>query len=226
MNDPITIGRLYGRRAGHKLRAGQAELVESLLPALSIPEGALDSQVLFGDDRPLELEIGFGGGEHLAAQAAMRPGTGFIGCEPFLNGVVSALGHVRADALANVRIHMGDALDVLQRLPDASLDRVYLLHPDPWPKLRHTKRRFMNAGPIALVAAKLKPGGEFRFGTDHPIYVAHAMMVMQAQQKRFAWSIATADDFLTRPDGWPETRYERKARRLGHEVWYFRWRRI
>ncbi len=223
MSDPTTIGRLYGRRAGHKLRAGQAELVEELLPQLAVHDGPLDGKTLFGDNRPLELEIGFGAGEHLAGQAAMRPDSGFIGCEPFLNGVVGALGHIREGGLTNVRLHMGDALDVLARLPDASLDRAYLLHPDPWPKARHAKRRFMNKGPIDLVAAKLKPGGEFRFGTDHPVYVSHAMMVMQAQVDHFRWEVSSAQDFLTRPADWPETRYERKARRLGHEVWYFRY---
>ena len=224
MTDPLIIGRLYGRSAGHKLRAAQQELLDTLLPQVAVPQGPLNSEVLFEDPRPLELEIGFGAGEHLAAQAAMRPATGFIGCEPFLNGVVGALGHIRDGRLGNVRLHMGDALDVLQRLPDARLERVYLLHPDPWPKARHAKRRFMNPGPIDLVAAKLKPGGEFRFGTDHPVYVAHAMMVMAARTD-FEWQVATAADFLTRPADWPETRYERKARRLGHEVWYFRYLR-
>jgi tRNA (guanine-N7-)-methyltransferase len=223
MTDPLSIGRLYGRRQGHKLRQGQAALVDELLPQLEVPEGPLDARVLFGDNRPLELEIGFGAGEHLAGQAAMRPHYGFIGCEPFLNGVVGALGHIRDDGLSNVRLHMGDALDVLQRLPDASLDRAYLLHPDPWPKARHAKRRFMNAGPIGLVHQKLKPGAEFRFGTDHPIYVQHAMMVMRSLRDKFAWQASTPADFLNRPADWPETRYERKARRLGHEVWYFRY---
>ena len=222
MSDPLTIGRLYGRRAGHKLRAGQAALVDAMLPALTVPDGPLDARALFGDARPLELEIGFGSGEHLAVQAAMQPDTGFIGCEPFLNGVVGALTHIEERALINVRLHMGDALDVLSRLPDASLARVYLLHPDPWPKARHAKRRFMNDGPIDLVAAKLIPSGEFRFGTDHPIYVAHAMQVMQ-RHPAFEWQAEAASDFLERPEDWPETRYERKARRLGHEVWYFRY---
>jgi tRNA (guanine-N7-)-methyltransferase len=222
MSDPTTINRLYGRRAGHKLREGQAALVEDLLPRISVPEGSLDARALFGDDRPLEVEIGFGAGEHLAGQAAMRPSTGFIGCEPFLNGVVGALGHVQSGGLDNVRLHMGDALDVLARLPDASLERVYLLHPDPWPKARHAKRRFMNPGPLDRITAKLKPGGEFRFGTDHPIYVRWALMQMD-RRRDFEWQITDAQDFLTRPDDWPETRYERKARRLGHEVWYFRY---
>ena len=226
MTDPATIRRLYGRRQGHKLREGQAALVEEILPRVSVPEGgAIDARTLFGDDRPLEVEIGFGGGEHLAAQAAARPETGFIGCEPFLNGVVSALGHLRDGGHANVRLHMGDALTVLDRLPDASLSRVYLLHPDPWPKARHAKRRMVNPGPLDLIAAKLKPGAEFRLGTDDPIYCRWAMMVMNGRRD-FAWQAEHPADFLTRPADWPETRYERKARRQGHEVWYFRYVRI
>ena len=223
MNDPITIRRLYGRRQGHALRAGQAALVEELLPHIAVPEdGPLTAERLFGDARPLHVEIGFGAGEHLAGQAAAAPGTGFIGCEPFLNGVVGALGHVRDGGLDNVRIHMGDALEVAERLPDASLDRVYLLHPDPWPKARHAKRRMMNHGPLDLIAAKLKPGAEFRLGTDDPTYCRWSMMVMN-QRRDFTWTAATPADFLTRPADWPETRYERKARRQGHEVWYFRY---
>jgi len=223
MTDPTTLGRLYGRRQGHKLRTGQAALVEDLLPRVSLPEaGPLDAPTLFGDACPLHLEIGFGAGEHLAGQALAHPDHGFIGCEPFLNGMVGALNHIDSQGLTNIRLHMGDALDVLARLPDASLERVYLLHPDPWPKARHAKRRMMNPGPLDLIAAKLKPGGEFRFGTDHPIYVRWAMMQMNARCD-FSWTAQSAHDFLTRPDDWPETRYERKARRLGHEVWYFRY---
>ncbi|MEO6217547.1 MAG: tRNA (guanine(46)-N(7))-methyltransferase TrmB [Sphingomonas sp.] len=225
MNDPNTIRRLYGRRQGHKLRLGQAALVEELLPRISVPEtGPLNAHTLFGDDRPLEVEIGFGAGEHLAGQAAARPESGFIGCEPFLNGVVGALNHVRDEKLENVRLHMGDALDVIERLPDASLARVYLLHPDPWRKARHAKRRMVNHGPLDLIAAKLQPGAEFRLGTDDPTYCRWAMMVMNTRTD-FEWLAEHPRDFLTRPDDWPETRYERKARRQGHEVWYFRYLR-
>jgi tRNA (guanine-N7-)-methyltransferase len=226
MNDPSTIRRLYGRSKGHKLRAGQASLVEEMLPGVSVPEtGTIGAAALFGRDCPLELEIGFGGGEHLAAQAAARADTGFIGCEPFLNGVVQALGHLRDAGLSNVRLHMGDALDVIERLPDASLTRVYLLHPDPWPKARHAKRRMVNHGPLDAIAAKLKPGGEFRLGTDDPTYCRWAMMVM-GERTDFRWTAQSARDFLERPADWPETRYERKARRHGHEVWYFRYIRL
>jgi tRNA (guanine-N7-)-methyltransferase len=174
----------------------------------------------------MEFEIGFGAGEHLAYQAALRPRHGFIGCEPFVNGVVGALMHVRDEALTNVRIHMGDAMEVLARFPDASLDKVYLLHPDPWPKARHAKRRMMNPGPLDRIAAKLKPGGEFRFGTDHPIYCRWAMMQMN-RRTDFIWQAKTASDFLIRPDDWPETRYARKARTVfGHDIWYFRYIRV
>ena len=224
MSDPTTIRRLYGRRSGHKLRQGQAALLEELLPAVQIPEGSLSSRALFGDDRPLEFEIGFGSGEHLASHAASRPDRGFVGCEPFLNGVVGALGRIDADKLANVRLHMGDALAVLERLPDASLERLYLLHPDPWPKARHAKRRMINPGPLDLFAAKLKHGGEFRLGTDDPTYCRWSMMVMN-RRRDFEWLAESAKDFRERPHDWPQTRYEAKARRKGHEVWYFRYLR-
>lgn len=226
VNDPTTIRRLYGRRSGHKLRGGQEALLERLLPAVSIPEdGPVTSEILFGDSRPLHFEIGFGSGEHLAFRADLLPDHGFIGAEPFLNGVVGALQHVRDRRLANVRLHMGDALDVLERVPDGALTMVYLLHPDPWPKARHAKRRMVNPGPLDLIAAKLKPGGEFRLGTDDPTYCRWSMMVMNGRGD-FEWLAESAKDFLTRPGGWPETRYEAKARRKGHEVWYFRYRRV
>ncbi len=226
MNDPASIRRLYGRAKGHKLRQGQAQLVEELLPALSVPEtGDVTASSLFGDNRPLHFEIGFGSGEHLAYRADLLPDHGFIGCEPFLNGVVGALMHIRDGHLGNVRLHMGDALDVLERVPDGSLRFLYLLHPDPWPKARHAKRRMMNHGPLDLIAAKLQPGGEFRLGTDDPTYCRWSMMVMN-QRSDFEWLAKEPKDFLVRPGGWPETRYEAKARRKGHEVWYMRYRRL
>ena len=224
--DPTTLKRLYGRQSGHKLRLGQQELVDALLPAISVPEeGEISAERLFGDARPLHFEIGFGSGEHMANRADMLPDHGFIGCEPFLNGVVGALCHVRDQHLPNVRLHMGNALDVLERVPDGTLSFDYLLHPDPWPKARHAKRRMMNKGPVDMIAAKLKPGGEFRFGTDHPIYLRWALMTMRGRTD-FEWLCEAPQDFLTRPGGWPETRYEAKARRKGHEVWYFRYRRV
>lgn len=224
--DPTTLNRLYGRSVGKKLRAGQQELVDHLLPRIAVPgEGPITAERLFGDDRPLHFEIGFGGGEHLAYRADLLPDHGLIGAEPFLNGVASALSHVHEGALGNVRLHHGDALEVLKRVPDGALTMLYLLHPDPWPKARHAKRRMMNDGPLRFFAQKLKQGGEFRFGTDHPVYLRHALMVMQRFGEDFAWVAQGPRDWQQRPSGWPETRYEAKARRKEHEVWYFRYRR-
>jgi tRNA (guanine-N7-)-methyltransferase len=230
MNDPTTIGRLYGRSKGKKLRTHQSALIENLLPQIAVPlDGEVSAVRLFGTNRPLHFEIGIGGGEHIAARADMLPDHGFIGCEPFQNGVAMALAlaedYQGMGPLPNIRLHMGDALDVLRRLPDGALSFVYLLHPDPWPKFRHIKRRMMNDGPVDLIAQKLKPGGEFRFGTDHPVYLRHALMVMARHGHQFEWLAEKPADFLIRPSGWPETRYEAKALRQGHEVWYFRYAR-
>ena len=224
--DPTTLNRLYGRSSGHKLRKGQAELVETLLPAISVPaEGQITALRLFGEDRPLHFEIGFGAGEHLAYRADLLPDHGFIGCEPFLNGVATALGHIRDRRLANIRLHMGDALVVLRRIPDGALAFVYLLHPDPWPKARHAKRRMVNDGPVKLIAEKLKPGGELRIATDHPVYLTHALMVMQRHDEAFEWLAESPKDWLTYPGGWPETRYAAKARREGRMAHQLRYRR-
>ena len=225
--DPTTLNRLYGRSMGHKLRPAQQELIDTLLPQIAVPEdGEITSQRLFGDDRPLHFEIGFGSGEHLAFRADLLPDHGFIGAEPFVNGVATALGHVRDGHLANVRLHMGDALEILRRLPDNSLSFIYLLHPDPWPKARHAKRRMVSDGPLALIAAKLKPGGEFRLATDHPIYLNWSLMIMQRHKADFEWLAETQSDFLMPPSGWIETRYGAKSRREGRAPYYLRFRRF
>lgn len=224
--DPLTLNRLYGRASGHKLRKGQQELVERLLPALEIPPAEpVTAQNLFGEDCPLHFEIGFGSGEHLADRADLLPNHGFIGAEPFLNGVATALGHIRDRNLANVRLWRGDALDVLQRVPDGSLSFLYLLHPDPWPKARHAKRRMINNGPVELFAAKLKRGGEFRLATDDPTYLTWSLMIMQRHRPQFDWLAERAGDFLEPSGGWIETRYGAKSRREGRRPYYLRYRR-
>lgn len=224
--DPLTLNRLYGRSSGHKLRKGQQELVDKLLPALEIPQdGEITSALLFGEDRPLHFEIGFGSGEHLVDRADLLPDHGFIGAEPFLNGVAAALAHIRERHLANVRIWRGDALEVLQRLPDASLSFLYLLHPDPWPKARHAKRRMMNDGPVDLFAAKVRPGGEFRLATDDPVYLTWSLMIMQRHARDFEWRAERPSDFLLPSGGWIETRYGAKSRREGRRPYYLRYRR-
>lgn len=225
--DPLTLNRLYGRSTGHKLRKSQQDLVDRLLPAIDVPaEGEITALRLFGDDRPLHLEIGFGSGEHLADRADMLPEHGFIGAEPFLNGVATALGHIRDKSVANVRLWRGDALDVLRRVSDRALSFVYLLHPDPWPKARHAKRRMVNDGPVDLFAAKLKPDGEFRLATDDPTYLTWALMVMQRHELQFEWLAERPGDFLEPPGGWIETRYGAKSRREGRRPYYLRYRRL
>ncbi len=224
--DPTTINRLYGRSSSHKLRQGQQELIDRLLPELEVPpDGEVGARTLFGDDRPMHFEIGFGSGEHLAYRADLLPDHGFVGCEPFLNGVATALGHVRDGPLRNVRLHMGDALEVLRRVPDESLLMLYLLHPDPWPKARHSKRRMVNDGPVRLFADKLKPGGELRIATDHPVYLEWTLMIMARHAEAFEWLAEKPDDFLHPPSGWIETRYGAKSRREGRRPYYLRYRR-
>jgi tRNA (guanine-N7-)-methyltransferase len=223
--DPTTIGRLYGRQQGHPLRERHAMLVETLLPAIAVPAaGALDALRLFGDARPLCVEIGFGKGEHLAFQAARDPAAGFIGAEPFLNGVAGLLAEIADRGLENVRVWRGDALAVLDRLATASVDTVWLLHPDPWPKVRHAKRRFVNNGPLDAIARVLKPGGRFRLATDHPIYLRHALAIM-ARRDDFIWQAQSPADWQDVPEDWPDTRFAAKARALGNEVWRLDYRR-
>ena len=224
--DPTTLNRLYGRSSGHKLRPAQQALIETLLPQIAVQEeGEISSRRLFGDDRPLHFEIGFGGGEHLADRADVLPDHGFIGCEPFLNGVATALAHIRDKHLANVRIWRGDALEVLRRVPNGALSFLYLLHPDPWPKARHAKRRMVNDGPVDLFAAKVKCGGELRIATDDPTYLTWALMVMQRHEHQFEWLAEKPSDFLDPPGGWIETRYGAKSRREGRRPYYLRYRR-
>ncbi len=225
--DPLTLNRLYGRSSGHKLRKGQEELVEKLLPQIEVAaDGEITSRRLFGNDCPLHFEIGFGSGEHLADRADMLPDHGFIGAEPFLNGIATALAHVRDKHLRNVRLWRGDALEVLQRVPDGALSFLYLLHPDPWPKARHAKRRMVNDGPVDLFASKLKVGGELRLATDDPTYLTWSLMVMQRHVHQFDWLAERPKDFLEPSGGWIETRYGAKSRREGRRPYYLRYRRV
>lgn len=225
--DPLTLKRLYGRSSGHKLRKGQQELVDRLLPALEVgAEGPVTAERLFGESRPLHFEIGFGSGEHLADRADMLPDHGFIGAEPFVNGVATMLGHIRDKHLANIRLWRGDALDLLQRVPDQALSFLYLLHPDPWPKARHAKRRMVNDRPVDMFAAKLRAGGEFRLATDDPTYLAWSLMIMQRHTGEFEWLAERPKDFLEPSGGWIETRYGAKSRREGRRPYYLRYRRL
>lgn len=224
--------RFFGRRKGPALSGRQQGLVQDLLPRISVPvaptpdgaPGSLDPFGLFGKKpRTCWLEIGFGKGEHLAWQAAHNPDVGLIGCEPYLNGVAGLLTYVQEESIDNIRIYGDDARHVLSRLPDASLERVFLLHPDPWPKRRHARRRFVNPPNLDQIARVLEDGGEFRIGTDHPVYREWTAIQMSFREE-FEWLAEQPDDWLSRPDDWPETRYEAKA--LEGKATYFRYRRL
>jgi tRNA (guanine-N7-)-methyltransferase len=205
MSGPHGALRSYGRIKARALKPRQAHLVETLLPALALDLGAPTAE----GAGPLALEIGFGGGEYLVANAAAHPDWRFIGVEPFLNGVGSCLRHIEAQGVRNVRLHMGDARDVIAVLPAASLDRVDILFPDPWPKVRHHKRRLVQPDFVASLAQVVKPGGEVRFATDWANYAASALEAF-VKDPGFAWTAECAADWRTPWPGHVTTRYEQK----------------
>lgn len=209
--------RVYGRRKGHDLTPRRQALVENLLPGLR-PDIGGDGTVdlkgpTAGRDR-LWLEIGFGGGEHLAWQAAANPDVTVIGAEPYLNGVASLLATVEEQGLSNVRIIDDDVRPFLEALPPACLERIFVLFPDPWPKARHHKRRIVNAWSVERFADLLVDGGQLRLGTDIMEY-ARSMMATVWPHPAFEWKARRPGDWKNRPDDWPGTRYEAKARRAG-----------
>jgi tRNA (guanine-N7-)-methyltransferase len=206
--------RSFGRIKSRVLKPTAAARLEGVLPGLEIPEGPLDPAALMpgapaGWRGETWLEIGFGGGEHLAGQAAKRPDVLFLGAEPFMNGVASALAHIEAGGLKNVRLRQGDVRPVIDALPDASLSRIFLMFPDPWPKARHHKRRLVQAETLAAFARVLKPGGAFRFATDWADYADWTLERLDASPA-FRWTAARADDWRIPPADHVTTRYEEK----------------
>jgi tRNA (guanine-N7-)-methyltransferase len=222
--------KTFGRRQGYKLRPHQQQLLDHLLPDLRLlpPEsGALiDTTAIFKRRvKQVWFEIGFGGGEHCAAQLEQNPDIGMIACEPFMNGVASLLTHVDKRNLQDrVRVLDDDARQLLDVLPDNSLDRLFLLFPDPWRKKRHAKRRFIGQENLDLVARVLKSGCEFRVGSDHMPYIDWTLEHM-TQHPDFEWMCEGPQDWRTRPSDWPPTRYEQKAIRQGKPCVYLRFKR-
>lgn len=204
--------RTYGRIKSRPIKPRQAALMESLLPRIRVPDGRVDPRALMPAAKETWLEIGFGGGEHMAAQAAAHPDVLILGAEPFQNGVASALRRLDEQGLSNVRIHDGDVRELLARLPDASLARVFILFPDPWPKARHHKRRLVQADAVAELARVLMPGGKLRFASDWADYVDWALERFAASPD-FQWTASRADDWRRPPADHVTTRYEEK--RLG-----------
>ena len=218
----------FGRRIGHPLRARQAELFSSLLPRLALDLSAPapnDLASLFPTlVEGVRLEVGFGGAEHLIAQAQAHPHTGFIGCEPFVNGMAKALVAIDELGLANIRLHHGDAVELLAWLPPHGLSRVDLLYPDPWPKRRHWKRRFVSDANVPALARVLLTGGEFRFATDWANYAEWTLLRL-LRSRDFSWTANRADDWRKPWLGYSQTRYEAKAVREGRAPTYLIFRR-
>ena len=221
-------GSFFGRRKGHKLRLHQADLIEHLLPRLALDIGKPGPPDLAGLFDPpadaVRLEIGFGGGEHLIAEARAFPDTGFIGCEPYVNGMAKILAQIEAHNIGNIRLFAGDAAELLAWAPPHSLDRIDLIHPDPWPKRRHWKRRFVQDATVAAMARALKPDGEFRFVSDIDAYGAWTLAHL-LRSPDFAWTAERASDWRL---PWPDytmTRYGRKAEREGRQAAYLQFRK-
>lgn len=218
---------LYGRRSGRRLRAGQRRLLETLFPeiqlALPEQEAVLDLARLFGPDkREFWLEVGFGAGEHLIEQSRANPQAGIIGCEPYLTGVVQLLGAIRDAGVDNIRLLRDDARALLGHLPEAGLSRIFVLFPDPWPKTRHHKRRFLARPVFDQLARSLRDGGELRIATDHAGYLEWILEHIRASGQ-FDWKARSPDDWRNRPGGWPETRYGVKAAAAGRACVYLRY---
>ncbi len=224
-------GTLYGRRKGKRLRPGRQALMDELLPRIAIDPAALvtpgfEPRALFA--RPVAevwLEIGFGGGEHLAWQARENPHVGLIGSEPFIAGAARLLSEIEAGNIDNIRLLIDDARPLLAALPEASLGRLFLLFPDPWPKTRHHKRRFVNPETIAWAAAALADGGEWRIATDVPGYCRWTLEHL-TRAEAFRWRAEGPADWRQRPADWPETRYERKAIAAGRPPIYLSFERL
>jgi tRNA (guanine-N7-)-methyltransferase len=218
----------FGRRKGHKLRPRQAQLFETLLPRLAIdlsrPAPANLGALFPARVTEVQLEIGFGGGESLIARAQERPRTGFIGIEPFANGMAKALAAIESGGLRNVRLHFDDAVSLIAWLPDASLTRVDLIHPDPWPKRRHWKRRFVQDDMVAKLARVLRRGGEFRFVTDIADYAAWTLQRL-LRSTEFEWTAQCAEDWRKPWPGFTHTRYHAKAAREDRASCFLLYRR-
>ncbi len=222
----------YGRRHGKTLRDSQREYLHEDLQAL-VPRGVgwdenperrpLDLAALFGDDREVWLEVGFGGGEHMVHQAGRHPEIGLIGCEPFINGVAMLLGKIRKAAVTNIRIHPGDVRDLFDVLPDSSIGRCFVHYPDPWPKKKHHRRRFVTPEHLAPLARVMKPGAILRVATDIPDYVRQTLE--QVPLHHFDWLAERPGDWRTPWEDWQPTRYEIKALRAGRVPHYLTFRR-
>lgn len=221
--------RSYGRRKGKPLSARKERLIAELLPRLRLnlkePPPRKLHDLFSVPVREVWLEIGFGSGEHLLWQAEQHQDIGFIGCEPFVNGMGSLLGAIEDRGIKTIRVHDGDARDVLAWLPTGSVSRIFILFPDPWPKKRQQKRRLIAEETVSALARVLRPGGELRFASDDGDYAARTFFLIK-QSGAFLWRAERASDWKTRSSDWPETRYERKALAEGRSCVYLSFQRL
>ncbi|RED51504.1 tRNA (guanosine(46)-N7)-methyltransferase TrmB [Aestuariispira insulae] len=225
MTQPDGAEKFFGRRKGRTLRARQKRLMDELLPTMTVDLSGetVDAGSLFdGKAREVWLEVGFGAGEHLVWQAQNNPDVGIIGCEPYINGVARLLGKVEDEGITNARIIADDARLLMDKLPDQSLDRVFVLFPDPWPKTRHAFRRFIGPANLERLARLLRDGAILRVASDHKPYVRWTML-HAADHPDFEWLDEGPCDWHVRPDDWPATRYEQKA--LAGRPHYLQFRR-
>ena len=225
LNDSRVTPRVYGRRKGRPLRVRKSHLMQELLPQLliSLKAGRLTSpqEIFKTPPRATVVEIGFGGGEHLAAQAKLHADVNFIGCEPFVNGVASLLDHIEREDIKNVRIFNDDARVLLDALPDASIDKCFILFADPWPKKRHAERRFVGPENLARLARVLKPGAVLRLASDHPSLVQWMRESMDMCAD-FSCVYAGTEP----PSDWVPTRYQEKAAAAGRQSFFMDYKRI
>lgn len=219
--------RLHGRRKGRPLNASRQDAVERGLPLYGLvlpPEGTLfDLKAMFGG-APVTLEIGFGNGEHMVGMAEKEPKSGFIGCEPFLNGYSALLKDVLAKDIANIRVWPDDARPLIDQLPDASIERCFVLFADPWPKKRHASRRFIGPENLPRLARIIKPGGTLIAATDDMTLARHTLW-HGTHCDDFEWTAEKAEDWLMPPEDWVPTRYEQKAIKAGRKPCYFTFKR-
>ena len=221
--------RSCGRRKGKPLSARKERLITELLPRLRLnlkePPPRQLHDLFSVSVKDVWLEIGFGSGEHLLWQAEQHQDIGFIGCEPFVNGMGSLLGAIEDRGIATIRVHDGDARDVLAWLPDGSVSRIFILFPDPWPKKRQLKRRLISEDTVSALASVLRSGGELRFASDSGDYAAQVLLLIE-KSGAFNWRAERASDWRTRAPDWPGTRYERKALAEGRSCVYLSFQRL
>lgn len=220
--------RTFGRRKGHRLSPRKQRLFDDLLPRLrpdlTLPPPDPLADLFAAPVSEVWLEVGFGAGEHLLWQARENPQAGIIGCEPFINGVASLLGNLDEVNPGNIAIWDGDAREILSWLGAACLSRVFVLHPDPWPKARHHKRRFISPGTLAEFARIMVPGAELRIASDIGDYIRSSLQAVRVNGA-FEWQAERPGDWRTRPEDWPQTRYEKKAIREGRSACYLKFSR-